>query len=133
MKDEDIVPMIGQPPYSFLAAKSDHVEAVFPQNPEPISGRFTLVGRLSGDRTSITLQYGFAGSPITSRSLTISRLDAANGSPGAAHTRSGNWTCPRFLPPLAQSDWTIGPSYSVPCNHRRHSKMNHPLASCAIR
>ncbi len=62
-KDVDIFAQAGKPAWSFLAAKIDGGEAadLYPQRPQPLGGRFTLVGKLTGETATVTADYGIAG------------------------------------------------------------------------
>ena len=53
---------------------------VYPHCPQPISGRFTLVGKLAGDGATITVDYGIQGGYPDERTFKVSRSDAVDGS-----------------------------------------------------
>ncbi len=81
--DARVVPAIGQPAYCFLSAEVDggRVKEPYPAMPQPIAGRFTLVGKLAGKEAKVTLKYGHPGEPSKAeRSFTVAREDAAEGS-----------------------------------------------------
>ena len=51
-KDADVFAQVGRPAWSFLSASIEGGEAkdLYPQLPQPLAGRFTLVGKLTGER-----------------------------------------------------------------------------------
>jgi Ca-activated chloride channel family protein len=63
MKNDEVLAAFGKPTYSFLGAEADsaEVEEPYPRLPQPVAGRFTLVGRLVGESATISLNYGYAG------------------------------------------------------------------------
>ncbi|MGD0899887.1 MAG: VIT domain-containing protein, partial [Thermoguttaceae bacterium] len=81
-KDAKVVPAIGQSPYCFLGATADDGESsnVFPQSPQPVDGRFILVGKLATAETKITLHYGAMGKVFRQRSFHIQTSQAEEGS-----------------------------------------------------
>jgi tetratricopeptide (TPR) repeat protein len=81
-KDADIFAQAGKPAWSFLAAKIDGGEAadLYPQRPQPLGGRFTLVGKLSGETATVTADYGIAGGKSDKQTFKVSRSEAASGS-----------------------------------------------------
>jgi len=82
LTDADVLPAIGRAAFSFLSASTESGEtgSLVPQLPQPVAGRFTLVGKLSGDRATVTVQYGAKGLPPQSRSFQVSRAEAVPGS-----------------------------------------------------
>lgn len=83
MSDASVVPAIGRSAYCFLSAEADggRVKELYPELPQPIAGRFTLVGKLAGKEATVSLKYGYPGKAgEKQRSFTISREDAAEGS-----------------------------------------------------
>ncbi len=81
-KDAEILAQAGRPAWLFLSASIAGGEArdLYPQRPQPISGRFTLVGKLNGDGTTITVDYGIQGRAPDKRTFKVSRSDAIDGS-----------------------------------------------------
>ncbi len=81
-KDADIFAQAGRPARSFLSAKIEGGDAadLYPQRPLPLAGRFTLVGRLTGDAATVTADYGLAGGKPEPQTFKLSRSDAASGS-----------------------------------------------------
>ena len=81
-KDADIFAQAGKPAWSFLSAKIDGGEAadLYPQRPQPLAGRFTLVGKLTGETATVTADYGIAGGKPDKQTFKVSRSDAASGS-----------------------------------------------------
>lgn len=83
MDDAAVVAAVGRSPYCFLSAYTAEGRAreVYPELPQPIAGRFTLVGKLAGTEAEVTLKYGYPGQPgERERTFTVSRDDAAEGS-----------------------------------------------------
>ncbi len=81
-KDADIFAQAGKPAWSFLATKIDGGEAadLYPQRPQPLGGRFTLVGKLTGETATVTADYGLAGGKPDKQTFKVSRSEAASGS-----------------------------------------------------
>jgi len=82
MTNDEVLAVFGKPTYSFLGAEADSaaVEEPYPRLPQPVTGRFTLVGRLVGDRATVALNYGYAGVTRTAqRTVTVSQTDAVEG------------------------------------------------------
>ena len=82
LKDVEVVAAVGQPAWSFLSAsvESGQAEALYPELPQPVAGRFLLAGKLRGDTAAVTIRYGVKGQTPQQRTLRISRSDAAEGS-----------------------------------------------------
>ena len=82
LDDTRVIDAIGRSSYCFLEAKADEMAAgeMVPSMPEPLAGRFTLVGVLSGDEADVTLSYGHPGNPAKQASWHVSRSDAVEGS-----------------------------------------------------
>ena len=59
-KDADVIAQMGRPAWSFLSAAIEGGEAkdLCPQLPQPLAGRFTLVGKLKGESATVTVNYG---------------------------------------------------------------------------
>ena len=53
---------------------------LYPQRPQPLAGRFTLVGKLTGETATVTADYGIAGGKSDKQTFKVSRSDAASGS-----------------------------------------------------
>jgi tetratricopeptide (TPR) repeat protein len=81
LENKEIVPNIGSPAFTFLAANVDGAtgEETFPKLTQPIHGRFTLVGKLTSDAAKVTLAYGANGKPLVHTVHTVSRAEAAEG------------------------------------------------------
>ncbi|MFH1920121.1 MAG: VIT domain-containing protein, partial [Planctomycetota bacterium] len=83
MDDASVVPAIGQPAYCLLSAEAGEgqVAQMVPELPQPIAGRFTLVGKLAGNEAKVTVNYGYpGGESAEKRTFTVSRDEAAEGS-----------------------------------------------------
>ncbi len=81
-KDAEVLAGIGRSAWSFLsvAIEGGEIKNVYPQFPQPAAGRFTMVGKLTGDTATLTVNYGFPGRKPDSRTFRISSADAAEGS-----------------------------------------------------
>jgi len=85
MKDAAVLaalPGTGRQPFSFLGAETDRSKAayVYPKLTQPVQGRFTLVGRLRGERATVTMRFGPAGGePTVTVERVVSRADAVDG------------------------------------------------------
>jgi hypothetical protein len=81
-KDAEILAQAGRPAWSFLSAaiEGGEVKDLYPQRPQPLSGRFTLVGKLTGETATVTADYGIAGGKPEKQTFKVSRSDAADGS-----------------------------------------------------
>ncbi len=82
LADADVLSGIGRSSFSFLKAEADQSEAVelFPKSAQPVAGRFGLVGKLTGPRATVTVRYGMKKGTPQSRTFTISRETAVEGS-----------------------------------------------------
>ena len=82
LRDAEVVAAVGQPAWSFLSASVEggQAEALYPELPQPVAGRFLLTGKLKGDTATVTIRYGVKGRTPQQRTLQISRSDAAEGS-----------------------------------------------------
>ncbi|MDY0165077.1 MAG: VIT domain-containing protein [Thermoguttaceae bacterium] len=82
MTDQDVVAEIGRSAWSFLSAESGGADAavMVPAVPQPVAGRFTLVGKLAADEATVTLHYGYPGERVRQQAFTIARTGAAEGS-----------------------------------------------------
>ena len=81
LEDDAVLRSIGRPPYAFLsiASAGAKVDETYPRLVEPIQGRFTLVGRLTGEEARIKLNYGTKGKVLNSSDFTVSRATAGEG------------------------------------------------------
>ena len=81
-KDADVLAGIGRPARSFLSAaiEGGEVKDLYPQQPQPLAGRFTLVGKLSGETATVNVNYGIPGGKPDKRTFKVSRADAVEGS-----------------------------------------------------
>jgi len=70
-----VLPAIGQPPYGFLSAmvKEGVAMEMYPRDPKPVDGNFTLVGRLPTAEAAVTIHYGAAGKAAEKRTFHVSR------------------------------------------------------------
>ena len=82
MKDGEVIAGIGRPARSFLRAEVTGGKAagLYPSMPEPLAGRFTLVGKLSGAEATVTLDYGLPGGTPRKRTFKITGAGAPEGS-----------------------------------------------------
>jgi tetratricopeptide (TPR) repeat protein len=80
-KDAEVLAGIGRPAPSYLAAAVEGVDAkdLYPQQPQPLAGRFTLVGKLSGETAAVNLSYGIPGGTPDKRTIKVSPADAVEG------------------------------------------------------
>jgi hypothetical protein len=81
--DRQVVSSISRSVFSFLSAGAVAAQAgeFYPSLPQPIRERtpFTLVGRLTADNATVTLNYGFAGKASVSNPLKLAIRDAVHG------------------------------------------------------
>jgi Ca-activated chloride channel homolog len=81
--DDQAVASIGRSVFSFLSAGVSKTQAdeLYPALPQPIQERtpFTLVGRLTTEAATVTLNYGFAGKASASNPLKLSIQHAVEG------------------------------------------------------
>ncbi len=75
------VSAIGRPAFSFLRADAGGAKLAqtYPRIPQPVRGRFTLAGKLTGPEATVELSYGFAGKATVRSKHVVSRKDAAEG------------------------------------------------------
>ncbi len=80
-KDADILARIGQPSKSFLSASIalENSKDLYPQRPQPVAGRFLLVGKLTKETMTIKVRYGLPGGKPDERTFEASRKDAVKG------------------------------------------------------
>ena len=80
-KDADIIAQVGHPVWSLLSPQIEYGGAtdVYPQQPEPLAGCFTVVGRLVGEQARVWVSQGNAGRAQTTV-FEVSRADAVEGS-----------------------------------------------------
>ena len=81
-KDADLLAQAGRSAWSFLSASIEggEVKDLYPQQPQPLAGRFTLVGKLTGPSATVTVNYGIPGGKADQRSFQVSAADAVPGS-----------------------------------------------------
>jgi len=81
MTDDQVVAAVGRESFCFLSADAagDAVTGLCPAQPQPISGRFTLAGRLTAERTIVTVRYGYPGKNRRARAFIVSADDAVEG------------------------------------------------------
>ena len=81
--DRQVVSSIGRSVFSFLSAGAVEAQAreFYPTLPQPIRARtpFTLVGVLTTENATVTLNYGFAGKASVSNPLKLAVRDAVQG------------------------------------------------------
>ncbi len=65
-KDADIFAQARRPAWSFLAAAIDSGDTkdLYPQRPQPLAGRFMLVGKLTGEMATVTAAFGIPGGNV---------------------------------------------------------------------
>ncbi len=80
MKDEAIVAGIGHAPFSFLSAKvTGTVSDLSPAIAQPVSGRFTLSGKLIGKQAQLKLRYGSGGEIQSQSEFQLDSAKAVSG------------------------------------------------------
>ena len=81
LDDETIVSRIGASSYSFISAttEANGVEETYPKTAQPVYGRFSLAGKLSGEKAKVTLNYGVKGQVLSKKEYEISRADTVDG------------------------------------------------------
>ena len=81
-KDTDVVKQAGRSAWSFLVASIDGGERkdLYPQLPQPLMGRFTLVGKLTDESATVSVDYGIQGRQSDKRTFKVSRSEAVEGS-----------------------------------------------------
>jgi Ca-activated chloride channel family protein len=81
LDDDAILSGIGVAPYSFISATADGsgIEEIYPKTSQPVHGKFSVAGKLTGDKAKITLNYGVNGKTVGKAEYEISRADAAHG------------------------------------------------------
>jgi tetratricopeptide (TPR) repeat protein len=81
LTDSQVVGQLGRAPYSFLAAATsgESAAAICPRFPEPITGRFTLVGQLTEPTAQVTVNYGFDKKNPQRQTFTVREADAVEG------------------------------------------------------
>ena len=82
-KDADVVAQAGREAWSFLSATIDRGQAtkdLYPQQPQAVAGRFTLVGRVASQAADVTVNYGFRGGKADEQTFRIFCSDAIEGS-----------------------------------------------------
>ena len=83
MTDQQVAAAIGRSVFSFMSAHADAGKAdeLYPKLPQPVTGRFMLVGRLTGrDKTArVTLKYGRGGKAGPARPFDVDGRRAPTG------------------------------------------------------
>ncbi|MCP4149557.1 MAG: DUF2135 domain-containing protein [bacterium] len=81
MTEKNILEAVGHSPYSFISAsyRSGTISETYPQTPQPVRDSFTLAGKLTTDKTQITLNYGVKGKILKKITFTVSRKQATKG------------------------------------------------------
>jgi len=83
MTDEQIASAVGRSAFSFTSAHADadRADELYPRLPQAVTGRFMLVGRLTGaDKTArVTLKYGRAGKAGLTRPFDVDGRKAPEG------------------------------------------------------
>ena len=83
MTDRQVAEAIGRSAFSFISAQADPAAAdeLYPKLPQPVAGRFMLVGKLVGPAKTarVTLKYGRAGKVGLSRPVDVDGRDAPAG------------------------------------------------------
>ena len=81
LEDKDVIPNVGKAAFAFLSAKirGADVGQTYPQVVQPIHGRFTLVGKLTGDEAKVTLNYGRGGNVLNHSTFVVDKAAAADG------------------------------------------------------
>jgi tetratricopeptide (TPR) repeat protein len=81
LEDKAVLDSIGQPAFAFLSAWSAgaKVDDTYPRLVQPVHGRFSLAGKLTGDEAKVTLNYGIGGSVLQHNEFTVSAASAVEG------------------------------------------------------
>jgi Ca-activated chloride channel family protein len=79
--DQAAIGSIGTPPFAFLSARvvSGRATEIYPAESQPTHGRFTLAGKLTGNRAKIVLSYGVARLTLQRVKYEIAAKDAVAG------------------------------------------------------
>lgn len=79
--DAEVLAQAGRASWLFLKSIVDSGEAadIYPRQPQPVAGRFTLVGKLNGDTATVSAQYGTPGNDAEKHTFEIARADAVEG------------------------------------------------------
>jgi len=75
------VPTIGASAYSFISATATGVKvgSLYPNLQTPVHDGFDMAGVLTAPEAKITVNYGYSGKVVRSRTFTIKAADAAKG------------------------------------------------------
>ncbi len=78
---EVVAARIGQPVFGFIAARGQGFEpnSLHPAMPTPVHGTFDLAGRMTAERATITLSYGYGRRVTHERTIELHRGDATSG------------------------------------------------------
>ena len=70
-KDTEVLTQAGRPAWSFLSAsiKRGETKDLYPQRPQPVAGRFLLVGKLTREAMTVQVNYGLPGGKMQGRSF----------------------------------------------------------------
>ncbi len=70
-KDIDVLAQAGRPAWSFLSTsiKRGETKDLYPQRPQPVAGRFLLVGKLTREAMTVQVNYGLPGGKTQERSF----------------------------------------------------------------
>ena len=81
-KDAEVLAGIGHRAWSSLSAaiEGGELKDLYPQQSQPLAGRFTLVGKLTKETATVTVNYGIQGSEPDKRTFKVSRSDTVEGS-----------------------------------------------------
>jgi len=79
--DQTAIAGIGTPAFAFLSARvaSGRATEIYPAEPQPTHGRFTIAGKLTGRQTNLVLSYGVAGLTLQRVKYDIAASDAVEG------------------------------------------------------
>jgi Ca-activated chloride channel homolog len=80
-KDAEILARAGRSAWSYMSASIEGREAkeLYPQLPEPVSGRFLLVGKLTSPTMTVSVTYGIQGGESQRRTVDVQGPDAVTG------------------------------------------------------
>ncbi len=81
MTDDQVADAMGRSAFSFLSAAAAGADQMYPKLPQPITGRFMLLGKLTGrDKTArVTVNYGRAGKASLSRPFDVDGRNTPEG------------------------------------------------------
>jgi hypothetical protein len=80
LDDDRAMTALGEAPFRFLGADVEGAAAdLYPRLQEPVTGRFTLAGRLTGPRATLTLKYGVGDQVVATRTVSLDATEAVEG------------------------------------------------------